>query len=348
MTIFPIKETVDELIELEKRNPTMAIRLRWLRALKGNPNISPQTLANQIGTTITEIERWANFYQYGGIELLLNSQTTLERPASQGMTFSEHAEERMLELFNDHPAEYGRRLWIDFEYCRKNQPDKSYTECPLFGNYQDFATEFGNLKKWSRTDCISYIQTVIRYGYEKIGRKDLFQKVNFALGTKMAANLVSIGWKAYLFMPDAENPFDGNAEHTQMYKKALNAKTWWDVPLSGLIVNYRPTTVHEDGSVVAKPTILDGNGTRKLNALANVKFAACVFTKGIHTAILSRGKILEVHWLNVSEQSNSVPDQYKNFQKAPNNTLYQSTKLIDFDWLEGVIVIPADSKASIV
>ncbi len=344
--MFLIKESLEDLILLEKQYPTMVGRLRWLRVLKVNPNIGAQLLADQIGVPIFEMERWAEFYIYGGIELLLNPQTILEKSANQGMTFSEYAEEKMLRLFNKHPNEYGRRLWIEFESCRdKNK--QLQTECSLFDSYKDFETEFGNLEKWSRTDCISYIQNVIRYALEKIGKKALYKNIYFALGTKMAADLVKLGWKAYLFMPDTDNPYDKNPEHTQMYSKALKAKTWWNVALSGVIVNYKPTQNYEDGNPVASKTVLDSAGIRKLKALENVKFAACVFTKGIHTAILSRGSILEVHWRNVSEQNTTVPEKFKYFQSAPNDTLYQSSKLIDFDWLEGIIVIPPDSSVSL-
>lgn len=114
--------------------------------------------------------------------------------------------------------------------------------------------------------------------------------------------------------------------------------------MSGFIVNYKPTAVTEKGKTIAKPTPLDTDGKRKLDALVNVKFAACVFTKAIHTGILSRGKILEVHWKNISEQS-TVDKKYQTFQEGQ---LYESTDLINFSWLEGIIVIPPDSNVSLV
>lgn len=343
MITFPIKETVEELISLEKDNPLMVTRLRWLRALKTNPSATPDSLADKFGTTVVEMERWALLYQYGGITMLLNPLTLLERSAALGMTFSEHAEKKMLELFVNHPNEYGRRLWLDFEACKAGTPTKSYTDCSLFANYNDFAAEFGNMTKWTRTDCISYLQNVIRYALEKTGRRADYKTINFAYGTKMAKNLVALGWRAYLLMPDAVNPYDKNADHTKKYQTAVKTKKWWEVPLTDIIVNYKPTTVYEDGTTVAAPTVLDSAATRKLGALANVKFAAGVFTNGIHTAIFARGKILEVHWRNVSEQNTTVPGQYQVFQSSPNASLYQATNVIDFDWLEILLVVPPDS-----
>ena len=114
--------------------------------------------------------------------------------------------------------------------------------------------------------------------------------------------------------------------------------------MSGYIVNYKPTVTFNDGTRPAKPTALDTNGKRKLETLANVKFAACVFTGARHTGVLFRGKVLEVHWKNVSEQS-TVNAQYANFQAGE---LYESTDLIDFGWIEGIIVVPPDSNVSII
>lgn len=65
--IFEIKETVEELLALEKENPIFANRLRWLRTLKTNPTISSRELVTLIGVPEFEMERWAEFYQFGGI-----------------------------------------------------------------------------------------------------------------------------------------------------------------------------------------------------------------------------------------------------------------------------------------
>lgn len=345
MDVFEIKETAEQLLELEKKHPQMANRLRWLRALKTNPTISPALLVAQTGATEYEMDRWAEFYQFGGIELLLNPQTLLERSASGAMTFSEHAEFEMLNLYNNHPDQLGRQLWVDFDNCRTNKP--SGTQCDLFGDYRNFDQKF---KKWRRTDCQTYIQDVIRYAYEKIGRRDLYDGLrafyksrNLVNGTVMAEYLVKNGWKAYLYMPDTENPYDADQAHVKMYDLAQRTKLWWKVPLAGFIVNYNPTVTNKNGIRVAKPTPLDADGKRRLDALANVKFAVCVFTGARHTGVLFRGKVLEVHWKTISGHS-TVDDEYEVFR---DERLYEATDLINFGWAEGIIVIPPDSQAAI-
>ncbi len=332
--IFPIKETEAELIGLEQKHPLMIVRLRWLRVLKSNPTINLQDLVNVTNTTEFEMDRWASLYRFGGIDLLLNPLSLMTVHTTQSKTFGDHAKDMLQELFVSHEGQIGRKLWIDFDNCRNNKT--SETDCALFGNYKDFDTKF---KNWRRTDCQTYIQDVIRYAFEKTGRRDLYNgllayyKKNGVTGTIMAQYLVKQGWKAYLFMPDTENPLDNNNEHTKKYRDALKTNKWWDVPLSGMIVNYKPTL----GKTNTTP--IDSDGTRKLAALAKVKFAACVFTKGIHTGILSEGSILEVHWKSISEQT-TVDASYQTFQQQD---LYEKTNLLDFGWIEGIFIVPPGS-----
>jgi hypothetical protein len=340
--VFLIKETAEELLALEKQHPQMVNRLRWLRTLKINPVIKPSELATQIGVPEYEMDRWAEFYQFGGIKLLLDPQTLLERVAANSLTFSEHAEFEMLNLFNNHPEQIGRRLWIDYLGCRAKKP--SGTPCELFGDYNNFEKSF---KNWRRTDCQTYIQDVIRYAYEKIGRRDLYDGLlkfyktkNLTNGTVMAEYLVKNGWKTYLFMPDTENPRDGKPEHKKMYDLALRTKKWWNVPITDFIVNYNPTVTRDDGVRVLTPTKLDNDGKRKLDALGGVKFAVCVFTEAKHTGVFFRGKVLEVHWRSLSPHS-PVGDEYETFRIQ---SLYEAKDLINFGWYEGIIVIPPDGK----
>lgn len=192
MTIFAIRETIQELLALERQNPSMGSRLRWLRILKIGSTISPTALVNQTGVPEFEMDRWAALYQFGGIQMLLNPQTLLSRSGLQAKTFSDHAEDELKKLYGEHPKQIGRQLWVDFDNCRKNKP--SDTECSLFGNYKDFESQF---KNWRRTDCQTYIQDVIRYAYEKIGRRDLYNGLlnyyaarKFTNGTVMAEYLV--------------------------------------------------------------------------------------------------------------------------------------------------------------
>jgi hypothetical protein len=329
---FPIKETKEELLALEKAHPVMIPRLRWLQAIKANPAIDTASLVAITNTTEFEMDRWAALYRFGGIDLLVSPKTVLAH--SPVKKFSDHAKDSLRELFLHHEGQIGRQLWIEFAQCLNSPaPDAG---CITFGDFKAFNAQF---KNWRRTDCQTYIQDVIRYAYEKVGRRDVysgllaFYRKKGVTGTIMSQYLVSQGWKAYLFMPDTENPDDKNPAHTQKYREALRTKKWWGVPITDFVVNYNPTV----GGTVTTPT--DPIGIRRLAALANVPFAACVFTEGKHTGILSEGSILEVHWKSISEQ-NLLNAEYQKFQVQP---LYEKTNLLDFDWKEGIFVVPPDT-----
>lgn len=126
-------------------------------------------------------------------------------------------------------------------------------------------------------------------------------------------------------MPDTVNPKDKNAEHSRMYEKALKTKTWWDVPITDTIVNYDTT-----------PGCLpDPEGSRKFDLLSTALFGVAIFTKGLHTALFSKGYIYEVHWKGISDNEFDSPI-------GKGDDLYGRSPLRGFEWIEGIIVVPPD------
>jgi hypothetical protein len=323
---FPaIYESITELTALEVAYPVMARRLHVLQMFKRNPNETSGNVADGLGVFEYEVERWGRLYQVGGISLLLNPQTLLDPQDSQNLTFSQYAEIRTLDLFKEHNNQIGRELWKLFERCKKGDPKAS--SCEYFAPYADWEAKY---KNWYRTDCQTYIFDVLKYAFEKIGYRKLYTgllaafKKEGTTGTVMAKYLTQIEWKAYFFMPDTVNPKDGNAEHTRMYEKVLKTRTWWGVPITDIIVNYDPTSGTKDAE-----------GDRKFNVLSTALFGVCIFTKGLHTALLSKGKIYEVHWTGISSNQFNSP-------VGSGDSLYGRTDLKGFDWIEGVVVIPPD------
>lgn len=345
MPIPTIRETSEELAALERQHPLMIRRLRWLRLLRSNPRLDVGAVADHLGVYEYEIERWAALYSAGGIALLLNPRTIPARGRARELTFSEHAENRMWDLFKSHQNQLGRQLWIDFDRCRTGKAGRGKYDCDLFGPYKDFEARF---KDWYRTDCQTYILDVLKYAFEKTGRRDLYRGMMGAFrkegttGTVMSKYLARNGWEAYLFMPDTDNPADGKPAHAKMYQNSKKSRTWWGVPLVDFIVNYNPTPDLKGGAKQLTPR--DEAGKKKFDSLSNVTFSVCVFTEGLHTALHSKGMVYEVHWDVLSEQSRVDNPNYTRFYESE---LYEHSPLWGFGWLEGIIVIPPDSTASI-
>lgn len=342
-----IQENVSELIALENSHPLMAKRLHFFRILASNPMGDVSMLVNQLGVPKYEMQRWIELYRLGGMDLLLDPRTILEDDPPVGKTISDYGEEELLRLYKNHPRQVGRAVIDDLRSCKlTGKPSgKTYLpDCGLFKPYKNFETQ---IKDWKITDCFTYIKDVLRYIYEKLGQPKTFNALNAAdRGTILAQKLNALGWKSYLCLRDTENSYDTDIEdarkHVKKYKETVKTKKWWDVPVSGFIVNYLPNS---DTRLNPKVTELDRDGKRKFDALANVAFGVCTFTEGRHTGLFSRGKIYEVHWASLSEQSKIENPNYTFFYQ---DTLYDENPMAEFGWEEILLTIPPDSKVSLI
>lgn len=190
----------------------------------------------------------------------------------------------------------------------------------LFKTPEDeVGSEFpGNKSGRSITNCIIYVSNVLIYAHAKIGRGDIglsIEKLGKKEqdGTKLAKYLIGqIGWKAHYWNPDVKNPRDGKDEHSFSYKEALRLKSYYKLPLSGVIVDYNLQNKANENTAI-------------LNKLSQVKFAFGIARGGYHTFLVSKGEVFEVHW----DQEGS--------------RLYGKKAFKDYEWLSGVLVVPPDS-----
>lgn len=219
----------------------------------------------------------------------------------------------------------------------------------LFKTPEDeVGSEFpGNKAGRSITNCIIYVTNVLMYGHEKIGRSDRNARINQIGkveqdGTKLAKFLVDeIGWKAHYWNPDVEHPRDKKDEHPFSYKKALKTKSYYELPLSGLIVDYnkqdktpKRVWISSGINIPITPTIgvplpmpveVSADNTAILEKLSKVKFAFGIARGGYHTFLFSYGEVFEVHWM------------------AEGARLYGKVAFEKYEWLSGALIIPPDS-----
>ncbi len=214
----------------------------------------------------------------------------------------------------------------------------------LFKTPEDeVGSEFpGNKAGRSITNCIIYVSNVLIYAHDKINRPDISKKVNQLGkveqdGTKLAKYLVNeLNWKAHYWNPDVKNPRDGKPEHPVSYKKVLSAKTYYDIPISGLIVNYNktdrspervwvPIPVPMIPIPIPIPISVSPDETAVFETFSKVKFAFGIARGGFHTFLVSNGEVFEVHW-----------DQ-------EGLKLYGKTPFKSYEWLSGALFTPIDS-----
>lgn len=188
-------------------------------------------------------------------------------------TFSDHAYEKMLDLFNNHDHEVGSELF-------RSDPTK----------YEGKEI----------TNCIIYSINAIEYAYKQTGNLQAAKDVSALSresGVVLARLLVNkYGWKGIYFNADVNHPHDGDDEHVDAHRKLHKNCTYYNVPIDYKAVNYRPTkkTNPNFQKLWKKPA----TQINKLDIakLSNVKFGFGSARGGMHTFLYSYGDIYEVHW----------------------------------------------------
>jgi len=215
-------------------------------------------------------------------------------------SLSDHAYEKMIDLYKNHKHEVGR---------------KYQGACPQGAE---------------KTDCITYCLNVLEYAYEMVGRKDVADTIRKKgkRGTDLAAYLKTLGWKAIYWNPDTRNPRDYSAsttdwyEHTYSYYVAKKKETYYQIPITALVVDYYPTDSQKHKLRNEPKT------TRKMKEFAKlvkVKFGYGLARGGYHTFLYGLGFVYEVHWDQIGDD------------------LYEKSPFVSYEWLSGAILVPPDN-----
>jgi hypothetical protein len=195
------------------------------------------------------------------------------------------------------------------------------------------------------TDCITFVFDVLMYGYSQLGvQGGQIVKQLKALprdGINLSNFLLKHGWKAHYWNPDVHNPkdmgqWDTKSEHRFSFQRAHETMNYsglgkgnapYHVPLSGMIVGYNKTKVFNDGRPVQKLTTVDPVNKVTFDRLNKVRFCVGICRGGMHTFLMSDGKVWEVHWAARGDSGN----------------LYEISDFVDYEWLSGIVVTPPDS-----
>jgi hypothetical protein len=231
------------------------------------------------------------------------------------MKFSDFAVEKMLDMYKNHSNQVGIKV-------KQAHPEK--------------------YKNYVSMDCITYVLTVLKYAYEKVG--DPNSQTVFSdgiapsghfkgkyVGMILAEKLVKQRhWDAIYVNPDVVHPVDALQEHNFTYYQANKLCRYHKVPVKYTAVNYNTTAkTHENFQ-----ELVPHRGETKLNRvdydmLKKIKFGLGMSKGGTHTWLFSKGYVFEVHWENT----------------AP--TLYEKSPLDTFGYLDSIIMVPPDGKSFI-
>lgn len=175
------------------------------------------------------------------------------------------------------------------------------------------------LGKLTESSCIAWAYECIGKAYERAGRGSVWSGIKsrtFAQqskGTVLAKELVKDGWVAVYWNPDTKLPNDNQEEHPYTARIVRTKRTYYEIPVKHVVVNYRPT----EGS----STEQDGSGLAKLG---KVGFWFGIARGGKHTFVGYGTTVSEFHW-------DVNPDSPRAIEEVP---------LVRFGWNSGVIVVP--------
>jgi len=188
-------------------------------------------------------------------------------------TFSDFAQEKLKDLFDNHSHEVGSEL-------KKIDPNK--------------------YMKYESTDCITYSLNVLSYAFKKQGNTKAASQV-WKLGergTDLARYLVNThNWKGVYINPDSIHPVDASSEHT--YSSYLASKTckYYQIPLEYKVHNYTTTPKsHPSYQKLNKTVGVTTLNTVDIASLDFINFGFGISKGGKHTWLFSNGQVYEVHW----------------------------------------------------
>jgi hypothetical protein len=205
-----------------------------------------------------------------------------------------------------------------------------YAEAKMWDLKKDFASQVGShcttpAPGKARTDCITYCRQVLEYAFTQVNEPDHVKGVHdrYEKGTDLARYLAGLGWNAYYWNPDVFHPRDGQSEHPFSFRQVKLTNAYYNITVSGNIINYNPTPQPSggcNGSRNTTPVSMDG-----FDKFSKVRFAYGLARGGLHTFLLSYGMVFQVHWDQIGAG------------------LYERSSFFDFDWLSGLVVVPTDA-----
>jgi hypothetical protein len=201
-------------------------------------------------------------------------------------------------------------------------------------------------------NCVFYQMDATETGHEQSNAKGVWTKIHDryekaeklkehghgpgGTGDQLFKGFEDAGWVGIYYNPDICNPFDkftqpeNATHHINSYKTWISTGQYTHLPAPVGIINYDPTLRYQAANEARK----DGSGdlvdtltnmdTSQLDKLANVPYGVLIARDAYHTALIILGKVYEVHW--------------EKFPDDPN--LFAATDLKDWDWLDGMLMVP--------
>lgn len=188
-------------------------------------------------------------------------------------SFSDHARDKLIELYNFHPNEVGCEL--------KKQDPAAYAG-------------------YSITSCITYAINVISYAFEQVGKPGAAKHVRKLgkHGNELSHYLVTThNWQGIYINPDVVHSIDASTEHSYSNIQVGKTCAYYKIPIKYRVVNYSPTPSSDPHfQKVNKTAPATPLNDVDVKILDKVDFGFGISRGAKHTWLFSSGYIYEVHW----------------------------------------------------
>lgn len=198
------------------------------------------------------------------------------------------------------------------------------------------------------TSCIDFVLETMEIGFTKSLMTPEWNKIKNCISSKksgqeLAKGLTDVGWVALFYTPDSVHFYDLDYDgvHKSSFENAKKNHRYGHegikpiIPVFDFVINYSPTTYYEDGSIETNPIKQELD---QVNKLKKVPFAFLFAKYGYHTAILTDGKVTEVHWVNGPDIT-GLFGKDKEFKFQP-PSIGSGEDSLTWEWLSGLIVVP--------
>ncbi|MBV1858807.1 MAG: hypothetical protein KUG77_10375 [Nannocystaceae bacterium] len=164
----------------------------------------------------------------------------------------------------------------------------------------------------TKSSCVVWAMECAEYAFDKVGRGAVWDQVakvtrrNQLKGTFLIRELIARGWTGIYWNPDVTDKSDG--EHSYSAHIARTKKTYYNLPVSDMVLDYRRRPVNMAG----------------LNKLDKVPFWVGCARGGSHVFCGTGGNVSEFHWTAA----------------ATNPKAMELVALKDYAWMSGIIAVP--------
>ncbi len=179
-----------------------------------------------------------------------------------------------------------------------------------YGDHSSYRPPAGS--NLTESSCVVWAMECAAYAFNKVSANSKWNRIshvtrqNKLRGTVLIGELIKLGWTGIYWNPDTTDTSD--SEHSYSAHVAKTKKTYYKLPVSDLVVDYRRSPVNMTG----------------IDTLDKVPFWIGCARGGMHVFCGTGANVSEFHWDSPATDPNAM----------------ELVALKDYEWLSGIVAVP--------